>query len=812
MEANPINLCVSDDEGADGTDGLVGIAHGAPPNASVALGKRKAEAQPEAQHADANDDSDDCEVTEGPPSRVVRDPDAGSSNVANEDDDVRCIGRSGAFALEDYPHAREDCAVHPFRSGSQHKFCPNCYCYVCDERASACSTWTCGDPPHCKATRILPLYCALRRATQAIVGDTLALAAATASQRGAAAAIAPALPHPVASPAPSYGGAAAASTQDLPSCAEILKNAERVYPVEAPTPQGIRSEVTLKGYQAQSLAFMLDIERTKERTLLGVRYQPGLGPQSSIAGRNQPFTLRGGFLADEVGMGKTLTVISLILANPHHDPKHRARAAGPSVHVRTRTPPEITTGALAPTWDVTVILAPLTILHQWQEELALFAPGLRVVNLHRASQHKAEAIASADVLICTVESIGKWSVLQYQPIHRLVIDEAHLLPSFDSARGIAIRQIGAHNVWMVTATPVRTGPEDLKTSAYILGHVDDGFRLFQTPRTGRFRMRTSPVPFAPSFRMLKRLMIRHTKRMQIGGQVALPLPSLTYETVFLDMGRDEQDMYRTAFMNTESPHTITSFGTLERVLKYPRMAASNVYTEFALRYDVYGKGVRTSKLFGAVDSMRPPHDASLYSMKQVASMCSFTTYYNHGGKHIYGAPRLLVLGYLSDPDKCTKLGALRSDLRLLLDQNSAMRAVVFTHHLVAQLSIVAMLRSEGTVEVFEISGDSKPSERTKALQAFQTNDGLPKVAVLTFRTAAAGINLQIAPRVYFFEPCLDPATEIQAAGRIHRFGQTSQVLIKRFAFRGTVDEKICAMYDPKDRLKHLIDALFPRRA
>ena len=57
-----------------------------------------------------------------------------------------------------------------------------------------------------------------------------------------------------------------------------------------------------------------------------------------------------------------------------------------------------------------------------------------------------------------------------------------------------------------------------------------------------------------------------------------------------------------------------------------------------------------------------------------------------------------------------------------------------------------------------------------------------------------GITLTAANKVYLMEPALDPATEAQAAGRIHRLGQTREVLIKRFCFRETVEEAVCELH------------------
>ena len=60
--------------------------------------------------------------------------------------------------------------------------------------------------------------------------------------------------------------------------------------------------------------------------------------------------------------------------------------------------------------------------------------------------------------------------------------------------------------------------------------------------------------------------------------------------------------------------------------------------------------------------------------------------------------------------------------------------------------------------------------------------------VVTYATAAVGITLTAATRVYLMEPAIDPAQEMQAAGRIHRLGQTKDIFITRCgAYPGTGD-------------------------
>lgn len=134
-----------------------------------ALGKRKAEPADANAHKTAKEvarqdvqvhgtpmqESDD-EVLEtcAPPAPIQKEVQMGEG----EDDDVMCTGRSGANALSDFPHARENCAAVRFLAGQEHKHCANCYCYCCDKPASDCSDWS----AHCKATHADPKWRQLR--------------------------------------------------------------------------------------------------------------------------------------------------------------------------------------------------------------------------------------------------------------------------------------------------------------------------------------------------------------------------------------------------------------------------------------------------------------------------------------------------------------------------------------------------------------------------------------------------------------------------------------------------------------------------
>ena len=198
------------------------------PQGSTPLGKRKADAEP-----------DGVEIT--PPTKVPLQA-AGADDL---DDELQYIGRTGKNALQDFPHARENCAVKSFEPANEDKCyesCPNCHCYVCDTPVAACAEWD----EHCMAQHGLQRWQTAR---------------AAAKSRGAA----------DAAQQQQTASTSAASRQRamLLGPDELLSAVESVHPVETPEPAGLRADVRLRPYQKQSLAFALELERSDDLTLVG---------------------------------------------------------------------------------------------------------------------------------------------------------------------------------------------------------------------------------------------------------------------------------------------------------------------------------------------------------------------------------------------------------------------------------------------------------------------------------------------------------------------------------------------------------------
>ncbi|KAJ5487912.1 hypothetical protein N7530_002212 [Penicillium desertorum] len=183
--------------------------------------------------------------------------------------------------------------------------------------------------------------------------------------------------------------------------------------------------------------------------------------------------LKGGILAEEMGLGKTVEVIALISLNKREESKiWKADADG-----------------LRPTGG-TLIITPPAILEQWKQELKEHAPTLSVHHyngIKRSGQATDDMIvdelAEFDVVLTTYNVIAKeihytgggpQRALRHEkrfaqrktPLVRLswwrvCLDEAQMIESGVSNAARVARLIPREIAWAVTGTPLRRNIDDL---------------------------------------------------------------------------------------------------------------------------------------------------------------------------------------------------------------------------------------------------------------------------------------------------------------------------------------------------------------
>ena len=392
----------------------------------------------------------------------------------------------------------------------------------------------------------------------------------------------------------------------------------------------------------------------------------------------------------------------------------------------------------------------------------------------RASLTHALACPAADVVLTThgTHVFGEFG--PYIRIHRLIIDESHTPEASRCDSAPRLMQGRCAFAWGVTGTPLSSSVNDLGFVAGVVGHWGKYPYTLDTP--GGLKLHQYTQNQAGLVDALKRLMIRHTKSQRIGGEAALSLPDAECETVWLEMSAAEKRLYKE--VQTEARRRI------DMLIAEPQKAAT-FCVENALRC------VRQA-CAGA--GIAPKFLCEKYGTK--IDQRKFPNLSKPGG-----AAR-------------TKLSALLADLQALRAKEPKLHAVVFTHHVEAYESISECLKKHD-FEVCGFKGGVQAADRHATIRAFQasidqaaaragTSSGAAhkkqkvgsgaKVFIATMKVGNVGITLTAATRVYLMEPCLDPTMEVQAAGRIHRLGQTKEVLVKRFCHKDSIDKAIVELH------------------
>lgn len=123
----------------------------------------------------------------------------------------------------------------------------------------------------------------------------------------------------------------------------------------------------------------------------------------------------------------------------------------------------------------------------------------------------------------------------------------------------------------------------------------------------------------------------------------------------------------------------------------------------------------------------------------------------------------------------TKVKALMSCLR---DQPEEDKSIVFCQF-TKEMDIYQDVLNESEFKCVRLDGRMSLGDRDKAVQAFCKDPSI-RVFLVQINTGGAGINLQVANRIYITAPNWNPALEYQAIGRAHRTGQTKTVYVTKF--------------------------------
>uniref|UniRef100_T1JC89 RING-type domain-containing protein n=1 Tax=Strigamia maritima TaxID=126957 RepID=T1JC89_STRMM len=132
-------------------------------------------------------------------------------------------------------------------------------------------------------------------------------------------------------------------------------------------------------------------------------------------------------------------------------------------------------------------------------------------------------------------------------------------------------------------------------------------------------------------------------------------------------------------------------------------------------------------------------------------------------------------------------GIIKTLLKIKQDEPQAKALVFSTWQDV--LDVLAKGLLENKIRYCRLVSSNKFQEN---LAKFK-RDASVSVLLLLVQSGANGLNLIEATHVLLVEPVLNPASELQAIGRVHRIGQNKHTYVHRFLVKNTIEERMHLM-------------------
>ena len=420
----------------------------------------------------------------------------------------------------------------------------------------------------------------------------------------------------------------------------------------------------------------------------------------------------GACLADDMGLGKTMQLLAFLLRRAAELPGDRRP---------------------------TLLVAPTSVVGNWEREVARFAPSLAITPHYGAGRARelggfpdrpgALVVTTYGLLRRDVELLSgvAWSAV--------VLDEAQNIKNAASTTARAARRLRASHRFALTGTPVENRLAELWS---ILEFANPGLLGPLAAFRRDFAIPIERYGNAQAAERLRRIVSPFLlRRLKSDPAIIDDLPAKHEMKVICTLTREQATLYQ-AVVDEELRRIADTDGIERR----GRVLALLLY------------------------------------LKQIC---------NHPAQ------------YLSDAGPLARRSGKLARITEMLEEAVAAgdKALVFTQFREMGDRLVAHLAPGLGCEVSFLHGGTPRKARDEMVRRFQDEPHGPRVFVLSVKAGGTGLNLTAASHVFHYDRWWNPAVEDQATDRAYRIGQRRAVQVHKLVCAGTVEDKIDQLLENK---------------
>jgi superfamily II DNA or RNA helicase len=441
----------------------------------------------------------------------------------------------------------------------------------------------------------------------------------------------------------------------------------------------------------------------------------------------------GGCLADDMGLGKTIQAIAYLMKVRKLAQPSRPQIQTPSAQLSLFDSAEVYRAS-----QVSLIVMPTSLVHNWESELARFAPAFKVYK-HTGPQRMNQWRDGSppdfcDIILTTYGTLrNDAELLMNTEFTSLILDESQHIKNPASKTYKAAMELKAKHRMVLTGTPVENSLSDLWSQMNflnrgLLGSYSFFKQNFLTPiETNQQEDVRDKLQL-----LIRPFMLRRTKE-----EVASDLPPLMEQVIYCPMTPEQESEYE----------------------KEKSLIRNSILLS------IENSAVRKSSIVILQGLMR---------LRQLA---------NH--------PRLLDP---ASPDESGKFTEVFDLLRNIIAENH--KVLVFSSF----VTHLELFREQIEKENWKYSYlTGRHTNRKEIINRFQEEPD-NHIFLISLKAGGVGLNLTSAGYVFILDPWWNPAVENQAINRAHRIGQDKHVFVYRFITENTVEEKIERLKERKSIL------------